>query len=854
MPPEPPEAEGDVSMKPMGGLPGAAAWLAAGILAGVSAGVFLPPLAHAQSPLDSAVQAVLGSQGSEGSTEVGESEKPGEDAPALPGIEDLVPRALKVQAEAGEAEAQARKLGEIEDVRASLGEIEPEARRLTGRSAEDAAPAAGLSGELASLTERLRSSSDRLRGRLQDLEALRSKWREAERLWSDWRDRLTGQERPSLADEAERSRSRIAEVLTTVDEAVERVLGAQRRVELLRRDLEALSRRLDTGLGGGEELAGSRDAPLLGSRRHREELRKGPLRPLLDGAAALSWPDPLFWARHYRPLLFQLLLCAGVIFLARYFRSWSRLGEEWTGILQHPWALGIFIATAPSNLLYESPPPLWRLLLWSLFAAASVVLAAVTFKSAGKRWGVYGMAVAFTLFLVLEALGLPGPWLRLVVAAIGAVGVGLLLLAGRRAARDEEDRRGFRLLVRVAAVLLAVVLGAEILGYDRFARSLLESALASAFVVLVVTLALRLGRGAIHGTVFRLSGRFPWLRRVGHRLAGRLSWLFKALVILVGLVEGAVLWGLFDSPTEALSTLWSWNLGLGLGSLRLGQVLLALVALYLAFLVSIVLRSTLEGEVLAKREMDPGVSTAITTLVHYLLVTVGFFVALAFVGANLDNLTLVIGALGVGVGLGLQDLVKNFFSGLVLLFERPVRVGDTVILEGEWATVQKIGLRATTVTTFDRSEIIVPNGVLTSEKVTNWTLSDQVSRLLVPVGVAYGSDLETVFRLLQEAAAEHPNVLEEPAPLVLFVGFGDSSLDFELRVWIGSMDQRLPTRSELHADIDRRFRENGVTIPFPQRDLYLKSMPGASAGSRLERPERPEGAVVSEAVRSNDLE
>ena len=172
-------------------------------------------------------------------------------------------------------------------------------------------------------------------------------------------------------------------------------------------------------------------------------------------------------------------------------------------------------------------------------------------------------------------------------------------------------------------------------------------------------------------------------------------------------------------------------------------------------------------------------------------------------------------------------------SGLILLFERPIKVGDVVQVAGEWGQVKRLGLRATVIQTFEQSEVIVPNSHLVSNPLTNWTLSDRQSRLVAPVGVAYGTDVPLVMGILRETAGNHPTVLEDPAPQVLFMGFGGSSLDFELRAWVGDVVDQLRVRSELLQAIDREFRAAGVEVPFPQRSLHLKSVdPSAAAALR----------------------
>jgi len=210
-------------------------------------------------------------------------------------------------------------------------------------------------------------------------------------------------------------------------------------------------------------------------------------------------------------------------------------------------------------------------------------------------------------------------------------------------------------------------------------------------------------------------------------------------------------------------------------------------------------------------------------LVHYVIVFLGFMLALSVLGLDLTKLTIMLSALGVGIGFGLQGVVNNFVSGIILLFERPVRVGDMVEIGGRWAIIKRIGLRSTTVTTFDEADLIMPNSNLINDEVINWTLTNRRARLQIPVGVAYGSDVPLVIETLTACGKENSWVAKWPEPQVLFLSFGESSLEFELRVWVSDIDQRLNARSQIHQEIDRRFREANIEIAFPQRDLHLRS-------------------------------
>lgn len=227
--------------------------------------------------------------------------------------------------------------------------------------------------------------------------------------------------------------------------------------------------------------------------------------------------------------------------------------------------------------------------------------------------------------------------------------------------------------------------------------------------------------------------------------------------------------------------------------------------------------------------IERGARDAIVTLIGYVGFVIAAIVALAMAEVDLTGLAIVSGALAIGIGFGMQEIASNFVSGLILLFERPIRNGDFVTVGDVEGFVRSIRIRATEIETLDNQNVLVPNSELVSGRVTNWVLRDTHGRLQVRVGVAYGSDIETVRDILESAAREHPEVITDgraPAPRALFMGFGDSSLDFELRVRVQRIERRFSVKSDLNFTIDAAFREAGITIPFPQRDLHIVSYPG----------------------------
>lgn len=280
-----------------------------------------------------------------------------------------------------------------------------------------------------------------------------------------------------------------------------------------------------------------------------------------------------------------------------------------------------------------------------------------------------------------------------------------------------------------------------------------------------------------------------------------------------------------NTISEEVQSWLSHPLGkLGDSTLTLGGVLELLVLLTIVLILERVLRHVLVNRVLSRTKLDPPLRFAIGRFVGYLFIALGFVLALNNVGINLSSLTVVAGAVGIGLGFGLQNIINNFFSGLIILAERPVAIGDRIEVGGVAGQVTKINMRSTAVVTNDNITIIVPNSDFISSPVTNWSHGDPKVRLRLAVGVAYGSDVPKLQRVLLEVAAQHPAVLKEPAPGLFFIGFGESSLDFELGVWTIEMAHNpMRFRSELYYAIEQALRDHRIEIPFPQRDLHLRS-------------------------------
>jgi small-conductance mechanosensitive channel len=282
-------------------------------------------------------------------------------------------------------------------------------------------------------------------------------------------------------------------------------------------------------------------------------------------------------------------------------------------------------------------------------------------------------------------------------------------------------------------------------------------------------------------------------------------------------------------------------LKLGGAQLTLAAITKLLALLALVVVAEIVLRRLFVARVLRHTRLQPAIQFAVGKILGYVFIAVGWFVSLQLLGIDLSSLAVLAGAVGLGLGFGFQNIVSNFVSGLIILAERPVALGDRIEVDGVNGVVTRISLRSTTVVTSDNITIIVPNSDFIAHTVTNWSHGDPKVRTRLPVGVAYGTDIERLKRLLLEVSSENPKVLREPPPEVLFVGFGDSALNFELAVWSVEMIERpLRFRSDLYFALEKKLREHQIEIPFPQRDLHLRSgnvvlqaAPPPSAGGKV---------------------
>jgi small-conductance mechanosensitive channel len=421
---------------------------------------------------------------------------------------------------------------------------------------------------------------------------------------------------------------------------------------------------------------------------------------------------------------------------------------------------------------------------------------------------------------------------RLFLIAIDLFSISSVIFAIRkRTFRDNAASPKFGMVLYYLAIsgilLMVISLIGAVSGAVRLAEFITYAALKSVALVFIIFAINKTFNSiiyaVIHGRVSQnLKALSIYLNKVYEKLAGFvsiISWLVWAILSLK-------LFALWERVYGLFSGVLGYGISIGNTTVSLADIVVFIIVIWITIWLSRIIKIVIEGEIAPRVKMKRGVPGATTLLLRIAIITVGFLLAISAAGVEMDKLTILLGALGVGIGFGLQNIFNNLVSGIILAFERPVQEGDIIEVGTLWGTVKDIGIRSSTVFTFDGAEVIVPNGNLISNELINWTLTNQHRRITVTVGVKYGTDPVQVLDILNEVAVNEPMVLKEPAPLALFSGFGDSSLDFKLLFWIEKAELRMHSQSAVNVSINRAIKEAGIEIPFPQVDLHVRSVDG----------------------------
>ncbi|MGQ9498766.1 MAG: mechanosensitive ion channel family protein [Dissulfurimicrobium sp.] len=389
------------------------------------------------------------------------------------------------------------------------------------------------------------------------------------------------------------------------------------------------------------------------------------------------------------------------------------------------------------------------------------------------------------------------------------------------------------------ALLVICLFAIDLLGYCNLAFFILRGIAGSLILLGLLRFIRRWGHD---GFVGLSEGLRPWQISLRENLGIRKGEVFPGLIWLRFMIDIAIwsmaglllllVWGVTGFGYVRVSSLLLE--GFEAGSIKIVpfRILLGGFVFFILWLSFRLIKVKIEKKWLPNLEIVSDAGDGLITIIRYAGFVMAAVIALSIAGVDMSNLAIIAGALSVGVGFGLQNIVNNFVSGLILIFEKPIKKGDWIVAGGTEGHVKRIGVRSTVVRTFDNADTIIPNSELISNQVTNWMLDERSGRVRINIGIAYGSDTALVKRLLLDVVHAHPDVIKDgslPPPKVWFMEFGDSSLNFQLNFYIKNINDRFDVRSDIMFDIDRLFRENGIEIPFPQRDIHIRDWPGFPA-------------------------
>ena len=613
--------------------------------------------------------------------------------------------------------------------------------------------------------------------------------------------------------------------------------------------LELLDRTIELGLKAEDEVNKLRSEL---SRRQKDIMRT--THPSLF---AIDYADPYHWQleEHFQllyvtdlvpfteylkstsdRLFYYLAFLVLLVALFFYFKSWIRGMELVSGsfyermlkkILSKPVSAALILGLYISVLFFPNRP--------SIFTDITVLLVTVPliviFKTLSeKRLHKYIYIFGVLILLRFINIILPADIVLYRILTFLSAFIEILALLGLWGYFKKRDLRqkifkGFVQLIILFHIITASIGAiADLAGALTLAEIAVNLTITNTLAGLLISISAIIVTGLLHLAIEgKQLRKLNLISKYGSYLKHRLAGLVSLIAVIIWFFTILRSVNVNDDFREFLGKIVDNEYNIGSASFTLGSIILFFFVIWLSVIVARIIKVVLEEDVLERFTLKKGVPRMISVMIRYTLITIGVFLAVSAAGMPLDSLTIIFGAFSVGIGFGLQNIFNNLVSGLILLFERPVQIGDTVEVGNLIGVVKSMGIRSSNIKTFDGAEVIVPNGHLISNEVINWTLSDKRRRIEILSGVAYGSDVHKVQQLFMKVLNEHRDIIQDPAPNVYFNDLGESSLDFRLLFWTDNFDEWLRIRSEVVFKVHDALYAEGIEIPFPQRDLHIRS-------------------------------
>lgn len=500
-------------------------------------------------------------------------------------------------------------------------------------------------------------------------------------------------------------------------------------------------------------------------------------------------------------------------------------------IINRPLSSALLITFLLTYIIYGSLPAIIGVLNLLLLLIPVIIILSDILPSNSKRY-IY-LPVGATILVQFHSFGYADTaFSRIFLLFIIIVSLlSILIIVRRRTFRSMKSSKLFgRILYFLslwAIILLSTSLIGVIVGAVTLSEFLTYAVIRSATLILIIYAMSLTVNSIIYTAIYsRYMQKLNLVAQYHQIIYSRISRIINIFLTTLWIVFVFKFFNTWDGLYETIKNIFTNEFAVGEVPLSLGSLILFVFIIWVTIFLSRIIKIVIEGEIAPRVKMKRGVPGALSLMLRIIIISIGFLFAIAAAGFGMDKLTILLGALGVGIGFGLQNIFNNLVSGIILAFERPIQEGDIIEVGALWGTVKEIGIRSSTIFSFEGAEVIVPNGNLISNELINWTLTDRKRRIEVIVGVAYGTDPEKVLEILRTIAENHKEIKQEPVPLALFSGFGESSLDFRLLFWIERADNRFIIQSTINVEVNRAIKEAGIEIPFPQRDLHIRSVDG----------------------------
>jgi potassium-dependent mechanosensitive channel len=536
--------------------------------------------------------------------------------------------------------------------------------------------------------------------------------------------------------------------------------------------------------------------------------------------------------REWTKLIYVALLFIAFAFIMlrvkRHVARWTdkdRALDRANRVLQLPFSTASLVTIISARLiLHDAPRGVWLIL-----ATLALIPIVVLLRRLIDRhlFPIVNALVVFYFVAQLRALAASTPVLSRIMLLVEMLG-GLIFLiwfirARRRSGPRTTSNKTARVAGSIAVAGFGAIILADLLGYVALANYLSVAILAAAYFAVALYAAARILEGLVFfGLQIRPLASLAVVQRQRPLLHRRIAGLIEVAAIVTWVLLALSAFSLREAVISRTIALLNAKVGVGSVHFSLGAVVAFILTMWITLLLSRFLRFFLQEEVYDRFHLARGPAYAVSTLVHYVVLLVGFYIAIAALGADMTKFAILAGAFGVGAGFGLQNIFNNFFSGLILLFERPVQVGDLIQVGDQTGVVRRIGIRASIIALDDKSQLIIPNGQLISEKVTNRTFSSLQKRMELTIRTAYGEDPEQVIALLVKTAAAHPNVTKNPPPDAVLKQFGEDALIFMLGFTTEEVARFAFVQSDVAVAVNAALREAGIEVPVPQRIVHLE--------------------------------